>query len=71
METKPGILFVLLSRKFWSSVLSMLVAVGVLSFADSEQAELVAQLVGGIGAVYTLAVALEDGLSKITRKGQE
>lgn len=55
---------VLRSRKFWASILSMLVAVGVVNFTDTQQAELVAQIVAGIGAIYTMAVALEDGLSK-------
>jgi hypothetical protein len=55
---------VLQSRKFWASILSMLVAVGVVNFTDVQQAELVAQIVAGIGAIYTMAVALEDGLSK-------
>lgn len=55
---------VLRSRKFWASILSMLVALGVVNFTDAQQAELVAQIVAGIGAIYTMAVALEDGLSK-------
>lgn len=59
---KPSIFYVFLSRKFWMSILSMLVAVGVLSFSDAEQAELVSLIVGGIGAVYTIAVAVEDGM---------
>lgn len=67
MDSKPSILYVFLSRKFWASAVSMLVALGVLTFSDAEQAELVAQIVGGISAVYTLAVALEDGLSKMNR----
>lgn len=55
---------VLQSRKFWASVLSILVAVGAVSLSDVQQSEIVAAIVSGIGAVYTLAVALEDGLSK-------
>lgn len=54
---------VLRSRKFWASVLSIFVAIGAVSLNDSQQAELVAQIAAGIGAIYTLAVALEDGLS--------
>ena len=61
-EQRPSILYVLLSRKFWMSILSMAVAVGVLSFSDAEQAEMVSAIVGGIGAVYTIAVAIEDGM---------
>lgn len=67
MSDKPSIFYVLLSRKFWASALAMLVALGVLTFSDAEQAELVAQIVGGISAVYTLSVAIEDGLSKMQR----
>lgn len=59
---KPSIFYILLSRKFWMSLLSMLVAVGVLTFSDAEQAEMVSAIVGGLGAVYTIAVALEDGM---------
>lgn len=55
---------VLRSRKFWASLLSLVVAFGTVQLSDTQQAELVAQLVAGIGAVYTLAVALEDGLSR-------
>ena len=55
---------VLQSRKFWASVLSILVAIGAVSLSDGQQAELVAQIAAGIGAVYTIATALEDGLSK-------
>lgn len=67
MDSKPSILYVFLSRKFWASLIAMLVALGVLTFSDAQQAELVAQIVGGISAVYTLAVALEDGLGKMNR----
>ena len=59
---KPSILYVFLSRKFWMSILSMLVAVGVLSFSDAEQAAMVSAIVGGIGAIYTISVAIEDGM---------
>lgn len=67
MNEKPSILYVLLSRKFWASAIAMMVALGVLTFSDAQQAELVAQIVGGISAVYTLSVALEDGLSNMNR----
>lgn len=56
-------LSVLQSRKFWASLLSMGAAVGLLTFGEGQQAELAAQIVAGIGALYTLAVALEDGLT--------
>jgi hypothetical protein len=52
---------VLQSRKFWSSLLSLLVAVGVLQFGDAAQADLVSAIltiVAGVG--FTLGVAIED-----------
>lgn len=63
-DNKPSIFYIFLSRKFWMSILSMAVSIGVLSFSDAEQAELVSMIVGGLGAVYTIAVAIEDGMSK-------
>lgn len=68
---RPSILFVFMSRKFWASALAMLVALGVLTFSDAQQAELVAQIVGGISAVYTISVAIEDGLSKRNGTGDK
>lgn len=62
IPSRPSIFYIFLSRKFWMSVISMLVAVGVLSFSDAEQAEMVSLIVGGLGAVYTIAVAIEDGM---------
>lgn len=61
---KPSIFFIFLSRKFWMSILSMAVAVGALSYSDAQQAEMVSLIVGGLGAVYTISVAIEDGMSK-------
>jgi hypothetical protein len=55
--------WVLQSRKFWAAVISLLTALGVLNWSDAQQAETVAMLAAGIGAAYSLAVALEDGLS--------
>lgn len=63
-KEKPSIFYIFLSRKFWMSIISMAVSIGVLSFSDAEQAELVSMIVGGLGAVYTIAVAIEDGMSK-------
>ena len=57
------IMGVLQSRKFWASVIGLLVAVGVLDMTDTQQAELLAQLGVAITAIYTIATALEDGLS--------
>ena len=55
--------WVLQSRKFWAAIISLLVALGVLNWSDAQQAETVAGIVAGVGAVYSLAVAIEDGLS--------
>ena len=55
--------WVLQSRKFWAAVISLLAALGVLNWSDAQQAETVAMLAAGIGAAYSLAVAIEDGLS--------
>lgn len=61
-----NLLSVLRSRKFWVSLLGMLTALGVLDLGDAQQAEHAAAIVAGISAIYTLAVALEDGLAKKT-----
>ena len=61
-----NLLSVLRSRKFWAALLGMLTALGVLDLGDAQQAEHAAAIVAGISAIYTLAVALEDGLAKKT-----
>lgn len=55
--------WVLQSRKFWAAIISLMGALGVLNWSDAEQAAWVAAIVAGIGAVYQISVALEDGLS--------
>lgn len=63
--TSNKLLGLLQSRKFWASLISLLVAVGMLQFSDSQQAELVAALLTVTTAVsYVIGVALEDGLSR-------
>ncbi len=53
------------SRKFWATVVGLLVALGFLHYSESQQAELVSAVLTIVAAVfYTLGVALEDGLSK-------
>lgn len=52
---------VLQSRKFWSSLLSLLVAVGLLQFSDAAQADLVSAILTIVAAAsYTVSVAIED-----------
>ena len=52
---------VLQSRKFWSSLLSLLVAVGLLQFSDAAQADLVSAILTIVAAAgYTISVAIED-----------
>lgn len=52
---------VLNSRKFWASLLALLVAVGLIQFSDAQQADLVSAILTIVTAVgYTLAVAIED-----------
>lgn len=59
------ILGVLQSRKFWVSVIGVLVAVGLLELSDAQQADLVAAIVTISGSIgYVLSVAIEDGLSR-------
>lgn len=57
-----NLLSVLTSRKFWMIVLSLGTTLGLLDMSDPAQAELAATIAAGLGAMYTLAVALEDGL---------
>ncbi len=63
--TSNKLIGLLQSRKFWASLISLLVAVGMLQFSDSQQAELVAAILTVTTAVsYVIGVALEDGLSR-------
>lgn len=56
------LLAVLTSRKFWATVLALATTLGVLNLSDPAQAETAATIAAGLGAIYSLAVALEDGL---------
>lgn len=59
------IIGVLQSRKFWVSVIGVLVAVGLLELSEAQQADLVAAIVTISGSIgYVLSVAIEDGLSR-------
>lgn len=58
------IVWVLQSRKLWASVIGILSAVGILDLSDPTQAESAAYIAAGVTALYGLAVAIEDGLSK-------
>lgn len=52
------------SRKFWASLVGLLVALGLATLSDAQQAELVGAILTIVTTVtYTLGVALEDGLS--------
>lgn len=52
---------VLKSRKFWASLISLLAAVGLLQFSDTQQADLVSAILTIVtAAAYTLSVAIED-----------
>lgn len=53
---------VLTSRKFWATILSLLGVLGLLDLSDPVQTQTAATIAAGLGALYTLAVALEDGL---------
>lgn len=53
------------SRKFWATVISWVVALGVLQLSGDAQAELVqAILTVVMGLGYIVSVALEDGLRR-------
>lgn len=59
------LLGMLQSRKFWVSMVTLLVSVGVLQLSDVQQADLVTAIltvVTGVG--YIVSVALEDGLGR-------
>lgn len=55
-------LSVLASRKFWATVISMAGVLGILNLSDPAQAETAATIAAGLGAIYSLAIAIEDGL---------
>lgn len=65
MEKWKGLLT---SRKFWASLVSLLVALGILGFSDVQQGDLVDSLLVIVGAIltviaglgYSASVAVED-----------
>lgn len=53
------------SRKFWVSLVTLLVSVGVLQLSEIEQAELISAILTTVtGVGYIVSVAIEDGLSR-------
>lgn len=59
-------LALLQSRKFWASMISIAVAVGMLEYSDEQQAKLVEAIVVVAGAIgYIISLAVEDGMSKV------
>lgn len=53
------------SRKFWAAIVGMAVAVGLLNYSDSQQAELVAAVLAVVTSIgYMLGVAIEDAGTK-------
>jgi len=63
-------LAVLQSRKFWFSVLGIMGSMGIVTFSDSQSAELVAQIVGGITAILVISTGLEDGMRGMGSQAQ-
>lgn len=55
------ILWILKSRKFWASVIGLLIATGVLQLSDVQEAELIQAILTVVTALgYVLSVAIED-----------
>lgn len=55
------LLWVLKSRKFWASVIGLLIATGVLQLSDAQETALVeALLTVAVTIGYVLSVAIED-----------
>lgn len=55
------VLGVLQSRKFWASVIGLIVALGLLNISDAQQADLVAAVLTVVTTLgYALSVAIED-----------
>lgn len=53
------------SRKFWVSLVTLMVSIGVLQLSEIEQAELITAILTTVtGVGYIVSVALEDGLSR-------
>lgn len=64
MEQRNKVKELLASRKFWTSIISVLVTVGLFQFSDVQQNQLVESLVIVAplvaGAVYSISTAIED-----------
>lgn len=55
------ITWVLQSRKFWASVIGLLIATGVLQLSDAQEADLVSALLTVATTIgYVLSIAIED-----------
>lgn len=55
------IIWVLKSRKWWASVIGLLIATGVLQLSDSQEADLVGALLTVATTIgYVVSVAIED-----------
>lgn len=55
------IVWVLQSRKFWTAVIGLLIATGVLKLTDAQEADLVGALLTVATTIgYMLSVAIED-----------
>lgn len=55
------IIWVLKSRKWWASVIGLLIATGVLQLSDSQEADLVGAILTVATTLgYVVAVAIED-----------
>lgn len=66
MQEKNKWLAMLQSRKFWAATIGIAVAVGMLEFSDTQQAELIEAIVVIVGTIgYILGLSLEDGLTKV------
>lgn len=56
-----GLLSVLRSRKFWASVVGLLVALGFIQVSDLQEPELVSAILTVVTTItYALSVAIED-----------
>lgn len=64
METEPSKLYeLLISRKFWASLLGILTSLGVASFADVD-ADTIVQAIAAIIGAFTVGTGIESGLKK-------
>lgn len=61
---KPGIYYVLLSRKFWMSVIGLILILVTAWQQDPFPTDAVVTAIMGIVAAFVGATALEDGMSK-------